>query len=150
MSVRRGILLIAALLALGACAPADEVAEEPAGPDDVVSTTVPSPDEPVPEPEPEVVEPRTGLVDVRARPWDEAVAVGPRELEIRFWGGVEDCWGVDRVEVDEGPDEVTVTLFEGAVPTAEACIEIALFQAVRVTLDAPLAGREVVDGAQGS
>jgi hypothetical protein len=73
--------------------------------------------------------------------------VDPRTVRLEFYGGVEECEGVDRVEVDEAPHTVTVTVFTGRVPTAEVCIEIAVLKRIDVKLSTPLAGREVVDGA---
>ena len=84
---------------------------------------------------------------MRPNPYEKVVALDERTLEVRFWGGVEECYGVDRVDVEYGETDVTVTVFQGRVPTAEACIEIAVLTAVRVTLDEPLAGRKIVDGA---
>jgi hypothetical protein len=76
--------------------------------------------------------------------------VGPRRLRIEFYGGVEECEGLDRVVVEESRDAVTVTLFVGRVPTAEVCIEIAVLKWVTVRVDAPISGREIVDGAAGT
>lgn len=84
---------------------------------------------------------------MRPNAFDKVVVLDERTLEVRFWGGVEDCYGVDRVDVEYGKEEVIVTVYAGRVPTAEACIEIAVLTAVRVQLDEPLAGREIVDGA---
>jgi hypothetical protein len=49
----------------------------------------------------------------------------------------------------ETPDAVRVTLYQGSDPSAGqvACIDIAVLKQVTVTLDHPLAGRNVVDGA---
>jgi hypothetical protein len=70
-----------------------------------------------------------------------------RTLLVQFYGGVEECNGLDHVDVKYGADEITVTLFEGRVPTAEVCIDIAMLKAVRISLREPVAGRKVVDGA---
>ena len=102
---------------------------------------------PAPSPTPRLVEPRSGLVDVRAQPWKDAELLGPRSVRLSFYGGVKECFGVDRVEVDYGREAVTVTLFTGRVPRAQVCIEIAELQAVDVRLGEPLGGREIVDGA---
>jgi len=53
------------------------------------------------------------------------------------------------VAVSYDADAVTVTLFQGSDPNAGdvACIDIALQKQVTVTLDEPLAGRAIVDGA---
>jgi hypothetical protein len=79
--------------------------------------------------------------------WDRAEQVGPARLRLEFYGGVEECEGLDRVEVEETKDAVTVTLFVGRVPTAEVCIEIAVLKSVTVSVDGPIGGREIVDGA---
>jgi len=86
-------------------------------------------------------------VDVRPHVWDRAELVGPARLRLEFYGGVEECEGLDRVEVEESRDAVTVTLFVGRVPTAEVCIEIAVLKSVTVSVDGPISGREIVDGA---
>jgi hypothetical protein len=143
---------IAAVLLLGACAGRGEnrgTSGQP-DPDSDVSTTVPSPSSPEPEPTPLFVTPRQGLVDVRPNPFDNVVVLDERTLEVRFWGGVEECYGVDRVDVEYEDTEVVVTVYQGRVPTAEVCIEIAVLTAVRVKLDEPLAGRKIVDGAATS
>ena len=117
------------------------------GPDSAVSTTVPSRSSPAPQPTPLLVTPRQGLVDVRPNPFEKVAVLDERTIEVRFWGGVEECYGVDRVDVEYGMSALTVTVYQGRVPTAEVCIEIAVLTAVRVTLDQPLAGRTIVDGA---
>lgn len=133
------------LLALTSCARATPVT--PGDPDSPVTSTPGTPGTPVPGPTALRVSPRPGLVDVRPQPWDRAEQMGPRRLRIEFYGGVEECEGLDRVEVEESQEAVTVTLFVGRVPTAEVCIEIAVLKSVTVRVDAPINGREIVDGA---
>jgi hypothetical protein len=79
--------------------------------------------------------------------WDRAEQVGSARLRVEFYGGVEECERLDRVEVEESPDAVTVTVFVGRVPTAEVCIEIAVLKSVTVSVDGPISGREIIDGA---
>ena len=57
--------------------------------------------------------------------------------------------GIDHVGLDETPDRVTVTLYQGTPPdlVGSACPEIAMLQAVRVALTSPLGDRTVVDGS---
>lgn len=86
-------------------------------------------------------------MDIRPRPWEGYEEIGRRTLLVTYWGGVEACHGLDRVEVDETEDRVTITLYQGSVPGDRACIEIAVWKAVRVGLDAPLGDRVVIDGA---
>jgi hypothetical protein len=98
----------------------------------------------------QVVTPRPGTVDVRAVPFESATP-GPdgRTLVVRFTGGVAPCFVLDRVDVDERADSVTVTLSAGREPAPEpvACIELAVLSETRVRLSAPLADRAVIDGA---
>jgi hypothetical protein len=135
--------VIAAALILTACA---GVAEPGASPDEPITSTPVSPT-PVPGPTYQEVEPREGLVDVVPHIWDRAEPLGPRRIRVEFYGGVEECEGLDRAEVDEKDEAVTITLYTGRVPTADVCIEIAVLKAVTVRLDAPLGDREIIDGA---
>jgi hypothetical protein len=84
---------------------------------------------------------------VRPHQFERVRVTGPRTLLLRFYGGVESCEGLDRVEVEYEPKRILVTLFVGRVPTAEACIAIAVLKAARVQLEEPVGGRKVVDGA---
>jgi hypothetical protein len=71
-------------------------------------------------------------------------------LVITWWSGVEPCTVLDRVDVAESADQVTVTLWEGRDrrhPDA-MCIAIAVKKQTTVKLSAPLGHRKVVDGAK--
>jgi hypothetical protein len=114
-------------------------------PDSPVTSSPVSPG-PVLSPTPRLLEPEPGLVDVRAQQWDSSEVIGPRTVQVTFYGGVEECYGLDRVEVRERPDRIVISVFIGREPEAEVCIDIAEFQAVRVTLDEPVGDREIVDG----
>lgn len=93
------------------------------------------------------VEPRDGLVDVRATVWDRFKLRGAgRAVDLFFWSGIEECYGVDRVEVTFSKRVVTATIYEGREPSAETCIELAVRKVVRVDLDEPVGDRTVVDG----
>ena len=105
----------------------------------------------VPVPRSSPVIPRAGMADVRAIGWDRVDVAGDgRTLTVHFWSGVEPCSVLDRVDVRHGDDAVTITLHEGHDPAAEdvACIEIAVAKSVTITLDEPLGGRDLVDGAE--
>lgn len=97
----------------------------------------------------ELVEVRDGLVDPRPVDWLRAE---PRAdgtvLRIVFWSGVEECYGVAEVILEEDTDSVTVTILEGREPAAEVCIDLAVKKAIDVELSAPLGDREVSDGAE--
>jgi len=95
-----------------------------------------------------MVTPRPGLIDPRPHAWESVDVENDRTLLIRYYGGVEECYGLDHVDVKYGTDAITVTVYEGRVPGAGVCIEMAQLKAVRIHLDEPLGGREVVDGAK--
>ena len=139
--------LLAVLLLLTGCAGLAEPGGSAGGsPDDPVVST-PIDQTPQPGPSHQEVEPREGLVDVVPHIWDKVEPVDQRTLRVEFYGGVEECEGLDRVEVKETEDDVTITLYTGRVPEAEVCIEIAVLKSVEVGLGAPLGDREIVDGA---
>jgi hypothetical protein len=89
------------------------------------------------------------MADVRSRPFDRAIVNDDGTVTIVFVSGIEPCAVLDHVEVVDSHDAVTVTLYEGHDPTAGkvACIEIAVLKSVTISLDEPLAGRPIVDGA---
>jgi hypothetical protein len=100
--------------------------------------------------DPQVVTPRPGMADVHARPYDSAtIGDDDRTVQVDFVSGVEPCNVLDHVDVRYGDDAVTITLYEGHDASAGdvACIEIGVFKRANVTLDQPLAGRDIVDGA---
>ena len=147
--IRTVAALLAASVLLTSCAGIRNRGGAAPGPDTRVSST-PDPGDVPHKPKPTLVEPRPGLVDVRPHRWDEAKVLGPRTVEVRFYGGVAECYGLARVDVDERRRSVIITLHTGRVPTSEVCIEIAVLNAVRVKLTKPLDGRRLVDGAETS
>lgn len=62
---------------------------------------------------------------------------------VRFYGGVQECYGSRATVQQQDATSVVIRLESGAQPDAgdTACIEIAEAQELAVTLDAPLAGR---------
>jgi hypothetical protein len=98
-----------------------------------------------------LVKPRPGMMGVKPIPW-EGVDVSDRgtTLTLMFVSGVEPCYVLDHVSVEESADSVVATLYEGWDPAHpnEHCIEIAVNKAVQVHLDRPLGERKVVDGAE--
>lgn len=100
---------------------------------------------------PERVRPRPGMADVRPVRWEKARPAGDgASVRITYWSGVEPCNVLDHVEVDYSESKITITLYEGHEPEAGevACIEVAVQKVVRVSLDEPVAGRRIVDGAR--
>lgn len=78
--------------------------------------------------------------------------VSPTMLRVTYAIGVPECYGrLDSTEVVETVQSVTITLTSDPMfkPKDVACPDIALMQTTTVDLDAPLAGRAVLDGATG-
>lgn len=151
MKTRLVAIVLAAMLGAIACGSPEGSAGSPpgapvsSGPDQPVSNTPGG--RPSVDGGPQRVEPRDGLVDVRAIGWDRHEVVdGGAAVDVFFWHGVEECYGIDHVDVDYGKEEVTITLYEGRNPEAEACIELAVRKVVRVELDEPLGDRRVRNG----
>jgi hypothetical protein len=124
------------------------------GPDAIVSySPCPGDDDPVvtdPYEGARKVEPTPGMAGVNPTTFDKVVVGDDGTiLTIFFWSGVEPCYVLDHVDVDEGHDDITVTLFQGHDASAGdvACIEIALLKKVVVQLDEPIGVRRIVDGA---
>ncbi|MGW2280618.1 hypothetical protein [Streptomyces sp. NPDC001770] len=69
-----------------------------------------------------------------------------RTLEVTFWGGV--C-GTYTASAEEDRTEVRVTITEPRPKAGTACVAMAERVTVPVTLDAPLAGRTVLETASG-
>jgi hypothetical protein len=131
--------------------PCGQTSTSGTGPDASVSYT-PCPGEPTdPIGHAQDVVPTPGMSDVGPIGWIKAV-VGPddRTVTLRFWSGVEPCYVLDHVDVAYAADGITVTLFQGSDPSAQgvACIEIAMLKQTTITLDQPLAGRSLLDGAK--
>ena len=146
MKVTVKIFVVCALVLGVGCGRASVPAAS--GPDDVVSNT--PGDDLSGRGGPLRVEPRGGLVDIRAIGWDRyRVSAGGNAVDLYFWHGVEECYGLDRVDVAYKEKTVRLTIHEGRNPEAETCIELAVRKVVRVTLDEPIGDRDVVDGAPG-
>ena len=127
---------------------------EGTGPDAAVSYTPCPGDQPPlvtdPDAGAQLVEPTPGMADVRSHIFDHVVVNDDgSSVTVYFWSGVEPCYVLDHVDVDEGPDAVTITLFEGHDTSAGdvACIDIALLKKVVVQLDGPVGDRSIADGA---
>jgi hypothetical protein len=144
---RIAALALVLLVGCGGVGRGDGARPGGAPPDAPVTSTPMEPTTPIPSPRPKIVQPRAGLLDVRPQPWDAAEPVGARSLLVSFYAGTMECYGVDRVDVEYAPAQVTVTLFVGRTGGNKICIEIAQYQAVRVRLDEPLDDRRIVDGA---
>ncbi len=91
--------------------------------------------------------PEDGLVDPNPVDWDRSRGRG-RHITLYYYSGVEDCYGLHHVDVEETKRKVTITLYDGRNPEAEMCIELAVRVRTTVTLDRPLGNRTLVDGAE--
>jgi hypothetical protein len=80
--------------------------------------------------------------------WTKAKVEDDTHVVVTYYGGVEECYGLDRVKVGYRSERISITLFEGIRPGAGACIELAMAKATRVELSEPVAGRKLVDGAK--
>jgi hypothetical protein len=146
---RKLIASMALVLVTAGCA---KVATPGAGgkddPESPVTSSPVDPGSPIPSPSPRIVEPREGLENPHPNAFDKAVVVDPRTLRIEYFLGIEECYGLDHVDVEYGEEVVIVTLYSGNVPGDHVCIDIAEFVATIVHLEEPLNGRTVVDGSQ--
>lgn len=136
----------------GACAPGfPDCDDTPAAPGDSDVSRPADPGHQPDTPAAELIEPHEGgTTNTRIQNWEDHEMVAPDRVRIFFTGGVDPCFVVDRVEVDERADEVTLTLYTGAAAGSEgtACIEIAKYYALDVDLEAPLNDRQLFDGAE--
>jgi len=146
--MKRLVTAVVAVSLFSACGGLGGDAARPGapGPDAPVTSSPVDPNSPIPSPTPRIVKPQPGLMDIRPQPWDSVKVLDARNLQVAFYSGVHECYGVDRVDVDYGSKAVSVTLFIGRVPGNQVCIEIAEYQAIEVELDEPLGGRKIVDG----
>lgn len=138
------------LLSLTACS--SEAAPPPPTPpplDSPVSTVAPPAPPGSVEPSPAPVIPTAGLESVHPIQWQNAmVGADDRSVTLTWYTGPPECYGLDRVEVEYKPGQIRLTLYEGIVPGAEVCTEIAMFVSTTVTLDESVDGRDIVDGAK--
>jgi hypothetical protein len=139
------LLLVAALAA--ACGGDDGDVEAGASDPDTPVSSLAGTADPGADPTWTRIEPTDDLVDSTVATPDELVPDpdDPNAVLVRFYGGVQECFGA-RATAVETPDRVTVTFELGNQPDAgdQACIEIAEAQELVVTLNAPVAERELV------
>jgi len=116
----------------------------------------PSPDDPVSAPaqhdsgegsRPELREPEEGLAGVRARPFERHRA-WKKNVTVFYWSGVDECYGLDHIDVRERRRKVILTVHEGHHPEAGACPDVAVEVRSIARLRKPLGTRRVVDGAE--
>jgi hypothetical protein len=87
------------------------------------------------------IEPDPAVLDPRPTAWDHVVvSADGRSLEVYFWMGVEDCYGLHSVDVVPSDGGIGITLMTGTAADAEGrlCIALAQLYSTTVMLEAPL------------
>jgi hypothetical protein len=99
---------------------------------------------------PKQIEPTHNGADVHPVRFDPTMAVpSAKGVLVRFYGGIAPCFVLDHYTVAETASTVTVTLYAGSDKTkpGTVCSALALEYEVDVSLQAPLGGRKLADGA---
>lgn len=123
-------------------------AATPEDPDDTVSST-PDPGGKLTKGKGMPVSAQEGLVDIKPSPFETVKPNASGDaVDIIFYDGIEECYGVDHAHAEYESDEVVVYLFTGRNPEAEICTEQAVLKVFTLELTEPLDGRAIVDGAQ--
>jgi hypothetical protein len=160
--LRHLILPLLLVVALAAACGGDDGDSVQAGGDggDAATTTTVDPDTAVSSPSslPGTDEP-TGPTWTRIEPTDDLldpVVATPEEIVpdpddpnavlVRFYGGVQECYGARARVFGEDDTVVRILLETGSQPDAgdQPCIEIAESQELQVVLDAPVGDRELL------
>lgn len=99
-----------------------------------------------------VTRPRPSVA-IRAQRWEEArvVSTDGRTVAVRWTGGVPQCFAFARLQAEEGPRTVRLTLRTGRPKgrdPSRGCIYLGLFKTAVVRLREPLGSRRLVDGAR--
>jgi hypothetical protein len=77
-------------------------------------------------------------------PWSEAKTIDEDTIELRYVRGP--CDSYVRTDVQEEPTQVVLTIISRG-ETNRPCNDVGMTEVVTVDLPAPLAGRELVNGA---
>lgn len=90
----------------------------------------------------------TGLVRAAPTPFESWSQISPNTIAIHFVTGTPECYGAE-VEVTESDTEVVVALRTGTLPEAadKACIMVAVYGTMQMTLQSPLGDRAIVNAA---
>lgn len=90
----------------------------------------------------------TGLVRAAATPFESWSQVSPNTIAIHFVTGTPECYGAD-AQVTETDTQVIVALRTGTLPEAadKACIMVAVYGTMQMTLHSPLGDRTIVNAA---
>jgi hypothetical protein len=136
----------------GGSSPGSAGSEEPAPDASAVQEPWPDDDGPIGSvPPPGTPSDGGGGVDSGTIAVDSFYSYDATHLALNYTNGVPECYGAAGTpRVEESADAVVVTIPRTPVRVdgKRACIDIAMLGTVDVTLDAPLAGRPVLDGAR--
>lgn len=70
-------------------------------------------------------------------------------VKVSWYSGVEPCYVLDSVRIDEGANEFVLTVIEGTSDPNAACIEIAMYKATIVDLGELAPGEYTIRASQG-
>jgi hypothetical protein len=90
-------------------------------------------------PEPGLAAPSPAAIESVVATADPAVVL------VTFWGGPPECTGLQRIDVHETADQVSLGVHLGERRPGEPCTRIAVRYSATVALAGPLGGRPVVD-----
>ncbi|MEX2486483.1 MAG: hypothetical protein WD377_02575 [Nitriliruptoraceae bacterium] len=144
MRIRSHVLVAILALAMAACAST--------APDTPVSSPVEGPDAAggARETLPPARDLRPEATNLRERPFERALSdETDGSFHIMLSVGREPCYALGRVDVVETAERVTITVFEGDLPTDgdTACPDDAQAASVPIDLERGIGDREVIDGA---
>lgn len=90
------------------------------------------------------------LVRAMPTPFESWSHISPNTIAIHFVTGTPECYGA-HAEVTETDTEVVIGLRTGTLPEAadKACIMVAVYGTMQMTLQAPLGDRDIVNAAWG-
>lgn len=88
------------------------------------------------------------LVRAAPTPFESWSQISPNTIAIHFVTGTPECYGA-HVDVTESATEVVVALRTGTLPEAadKACIMVAVYGTMQMTLQSPLGDRAIVNAA---
>jgi hypothetical protein len=151
----RTIALVTATLVLVACSAAtgSPGATKPSPQDQgQVSTNDPILVDPVPGGNGELTVPQPGQLDVHpvsAESIEAAVDGRTVRLKISWTSGIEPCYVLDSIVVDQGDKTFAISLLEGHAPGDNVCIDIAKFKFAIVDLGELAPGTYTISDATG-
>ena len=87
------------------------------------------------------INPDPNVTSLHRQSWDHIkVSANGKKLVVYFWMGVQDCYGLGRVDVSRNHGQLSIKLWTGIQPGAEhmICPEIAQLYKTVIHLDRPI------------